>query len=590
VAQDRTSKGSNFFIVKCSSPDCQWRIYAKKSRSRDTQGLWAIDPMLSSQQHSVLCLPTEPRLHVRQVAVLPEVHNLLRDNRKASVKSLLERVMDKYGLKVNSQTMRQARLRAQGSTRAIAEAQLLELSQLCEAFVVKNPGTKLVIEKSAGNVLERIFICPGANEKALPVLLSNFHNDGFFGKNLEFNFQVLSMSAMTNQRSVFLYSFAIVPREDEEQWRWFLQQHKEGAIALVLHSGQKIFRGDREKGEAAAVAIEFPNTPKADCTYHIRQNMHRLRLFNGCSEPDAWRGVAEAKTMGERDILWEHLKVTQPKVAAYLQQIPRIQWQTCELLQLGLHTHSTTTNNTAEQVGKMLLTERRDGLPIRYRTPGAMVKGLLEIFSEQSQELRTEAERIKLGSIIYSDYALGIWSLENMDSTNYRVAQVGPVEWCVKRMILTDKDRHVRLGPDGLAHCDCNLYAETEVICRHIMAVAKSSTKGRWAHLSANPFGDIWLNSRFVEAFEHFAVIMPSPDEIAACAGTMYPNPLYMPAVVRGRGRPRVKRIKRKIVRLRKKMRVLAGVDVDERVRHCSVCFTVGHSKKTCPVREKFKS
>jgi len=292
--------------------------------------------------------------------------------------------------------------------------------------------------------------------------------------------------------------------------------------------------------------------------------------------------------MVERDVLWENLKLTQPKVAAYLQGIPPIQWQTCELLQLGLHTHATTTNNTAEHVGNMLKTERVGELPIRNRTPAAMVKGLLEIMSEQSQLLRSQVETVKAASVLYSDYALGIWSQENMESGNYNVAQVGPAEWCVRRMIITDKDRHVRLGVDGRAVCECNLYQECEVMCRHIMAVSRSGA--RWAHISAKPFGDIWHNSLFVTAFENFAVIMPSPDEITVCDGALYPNPLYMPAVVRGRGRPRVKRIKRKVMRLRKKMKVAAGGDVHERARHCSVCSAVGHTRTTCPVRDKFKT
>ncbi len=77
-----------------------------------------------------------------------------------------------------------------------------------------------------------------------------------------------------------------------------------------------------------------------------------------------------------------------------------------------------------------------------------------------------------------SDYALGIWSLENKESANCRVAQVGPREWAVVRMIVTDKVRHVKLDANGRAECECKLYDETEVMCRHIMAVARSGQLG----------------------------------------------------------------------------------------------------------------
>ena len=70
------------------------------------------------------------------------------------------------------------------------------------------------------------------------------------------------MSALTNQRSVFIYSFGLAPCEDEENWTWFLQQHKNGNIGEFLNSGHAILRGDREKGEDAAASIVFPILPR----------------------------------------------------------------------------------------------------------------------------------------------------------------------------------------------------------------------------------------------------------------------------------------------------------------------------------------
>jgi hypothetical protein len=77
------------------------------------------------------------------------------------------------------------------------------------------------METSPSGTFQRIFICPGMHERAVPVLLTNLHTDAFFCKNKEFNFQIFSMSALTNQRSLFIYSFDIAPGEDEEKWTWF---------------------------------------------------------------------------------------------------------------------------------------------------------------------------------------------------------------------------------------------------------------------------------------------------------------------------------------------------------------------------------
>jgi hypothetical protein len=261
------------------------------------------------------------------VASLPAVANSIRDNFSASVKTLLERVIERHGFTVHPMKMKRARNHAQRATTRQASADLLNLGKLCEAFMIKNPGSRITIEKAGADVLHRIFICPGQNEKAVPVLLTNLHIDVFHGKNKEFPCQIYAMSALTNQRSVFIYSMGIAPSEDEEHWTWYLQQHNQGDIGLFINSGRAILRGDREKGEAAAAANVFPMTPKADCTFHIRGNMHRLRLFAGCSDPDAWRGVAEARTRAERDLLWAQLQQHQPRVADYLAGIDPVRWQ-----------------------------------------------------------------------------------------------------------------------------------------------------------------------------------------------------------------------------------------------------------------------
>ncbi len=590
VSQAKVNSGSNSFLVTCETQHCQWRVRAYRSRSRHNKGQWLIDQHQTYNLHSVLCLPSTPRISFKQIAILPAVSDTVHNNSKVSIKTLIERVALKHGLKVQYKKMQHARNHISGATWQQAAQDLLSLGSLCEAFMAKNPGSIVRLETSDTGVIERIFICPGAHVRAIPALLSNVHTDAFHCKNKEFTHQIFAMSALTNQRTVFINSIGIAPGEDEENWTWFMQQHSGLPIGDYLNSGKVIFRGDREKGEEAAKATVFPMTPRAACLYHLRQNMHRLRLFTNISDTSTWYNVATAKTMAERNEQWDILNSSAPLQAAYLQDIERIKWQTCELLALGVHTHNTNTNNTVEQVGSMLLAEEVIGPPIRYRTPGPMVQGLLELFNRQATKLRSMAEELTSTGIQYSDYALGIWSGEHMESGNYRVAQVGCREWCVVRtMLITDKVRHVRLDAAGNPICDCGLYAECEVMCRHIMAVSSSSD--RWAHIAAKPFGTTWLNSAFIAAFTDFDVIVPSPDEITACTpSTMFPGTFTMPRKVRGRGRPRVKRIKRVVLMRKNKMRKHAGLVEGDKGRHCLVCWHIGHSKNTCPVRARFRS
>jgi hypothetical protein len=89
------------------------------------------------------------------------------------------------------------------------------------------------------------------------------------------------------------------------------------------------------------------------------------------------------------------------------------------------------------------------------------------------------------------------------------------------------------------------------------MAVADSGTRGEFKHLHNHAFGKVWLNSAFIEAFSNMSLVMPSAEEIHKCDGSMFPNPLLMPAKTKKtRGRPQKNRVRR-MPSLKRKMRKL---------------------------------
>jgi hypothetical protein len=71
-----------------------------------------------------------------------------------------------------------------------------------------------------------------------------------------------------------------------------------------------------------------------------------------------------------------------------------------------------------------------------------MIKGLLELFAKHSIEIQRQVKSIQDEAVLYSDYAVGQWHKEHVES--YRCCQVGFKECTVIRKgILTDKVRHV---------------------------------------------------------------------------------------------------------------------------------------------------
>jgi hypothetical protein len=207
------------------------------------------------------------------------------------------------------------------------------------------------------------------------------------------------------------------------------------------------------------------------------------------------------------------------------------------------------------------------------------------LFSKQAVTLRGQTVLLERDRIKYSDYALSLLCVQKEQSVHYTSAQVGPKEWLVRRTgIVTDKIRHVSLLDQGSLTCDCMMYAECEVACRHVIAVCRDNTRLR--DQLANVCGKQWLNSLYIDCFKNFHVIMPSAEQERAVGQTIFPEHIKMPPKKSTRGRPRVKRIKTRGPRLPKNHN--RNGHHDGRRTLCTVCRKAGHTRPMCPVRREF--
>ena len=170
------------------------------------------------------------------------------------------------------------------------------------------------------------------------------------------------------------------------------------------------------------------------------------------------------------------------------------------------------TNNVAEALGSKLLQHDYNQQCIRDLTAGPIIRAILTLFSQQAYKLRQQSMVLERERIKYSDYAISILHIEKEQSLNYSSVQVGPREWDVRRTgILTDKVRSVLLTDDDNLACQCRLYAECEIACRHLITVCRGNR--RFSHRMDKPCGDVWLNSKFVDCFKTFHVVMPSTEQ-----------------------------------------------------------------------------
>ena len=573
-------------MITCQGEGCGFCVELKMSRAALDHGQWYI---ASTTQHdSVNCLTVrQPGLSIQALSNLPVVRAMHSTPKLPCLRLQQSQVFRDHGIHVPIATLGRASLIVKGLAMDTAQKQLMSLGKLLQAFVAKNPGSNVIVERDSNDQLTRFFIRPGAHSTTLPALLGIAHNDAFHMKTVIFTSNLAATVLLTNQRTCFLYCIGMFPIENEEHWTWYMEKLNGCPLGNLLHQGKSMIMGDREKGEEAAAHTIFPESAKASCVYHIRKNMETQHIRARSDNKHIWSSVAAAATVSERDAWWEMLKQCEPRQYEYLSRLDKVTWQNAEQLRLGIRTHHTRTNNVVEGIGNSMCKQELGDLPIRYRAPYSMIHGILQMFCDRSNLLREQAHKLELECIEYSDYALSVFNKEDVESASNACVRVGVTEWVVRRMgIVTDKARHVKANGADL-ECECMHWEECGIACRHMMCVAKADK--RFTGLLAKPCDQLWRNSIFIDTFKAFQVLMPSESEIYECSGDMFPGPYLIPKRVPQRGRPRVKRFRGAGEQFKRKMRKVTGDGVHDKRRQCSLCKAVGHYKSHCPVRERFK-
>ena len=587
VLVNKKCSGGTQVVMQCINPDCTFSVTISKSRARATIGMWFIKDD-SVCVHIPLCQTTStPKLRAKAVETI-----LKKDMLSAvPLRIHAENIQEMYGIKVALSTVCKAMQSVKGLHKSHQHEQLQVIGKFLQAFMEKNVDTTIRAEKDPQNGLFRIYICPGAHQKAVPACLGIVHSDAMHIKNKEFNFQIAASAVLTNQRSSFIHAVSIFPIENKDNWIWHFHCMDEGLMGAWLHSGKAMLMGDREKGEEAAAENVFPESVKGACSIHIKKDMLANKLHIRPENRHLLYKLMSVPTLLERDDWWGLLCRAEPRVADYLLNISPIKYQNSEQLAAGFMTHFTSTNNVAEGVGHTMCSKVLHDLPIRYRAPYQLVKGLLQLFCDRSMQIQERVKKLQKEEVLYSNYALSIFNEQELEAENYAAVMVGRGIWMVRRAgIITDTIRRVKAvqKDDGRLEldCECGLRRECDIMCRHEHCVAVLDQ--RFSALLEKPCGSIWHNENYIPAFKVFEVIMPTDGDIHACSGALFPGPWEMPKLVAQRGRPRVQRRKTAGEQFRKKQQARTGNGADDKRRQCSCCKAVGHTEARCPLKVRF--
>ena len=120
--------------------------------------------------------------------------------------------------------------------------------------------------------------------------------------------------------------------------------------------------------------------------------------------------------------------------------------------------------------------------------------------------------------------------------------------------------------------------------CRHILATEEHVPQLK----SYESISEIYSSLHFKTAFENYELSLPTPQEIQAAGTGPFPPIVQAPQIKRGRGRPRIKRLRKWYEGLRRKAAIKDGIDPMEKRRCCKLCRRIGHDRRTCPERQRF--
>ena len=231
--------------------------------------------------------------HTSVEAVMGIVGPLLRLDPKLTPRVAVNKIRDKCGLTIPYNTC----------WRAIHAVKKLwlhddEMSvQLIHGYLMKlrakNPGTVTSFQR-INVTFQRAFLAFGVGRLAFPNLLPAVIIDACHMKSKQAGI-IFAATGVTGEKHNFPLAIGIAPTENEDNWRWFLENLVKAIPAI--DSPNVVITSDRDKGLKAALKEATPLATKCICLEHLKRNVQAK--FNTGKFRHTIQAAAKACTVEE---------------------------------------------------------------------------------------------------------------------------------------------------------------------------------------------------------------------------------------------------------------------------------------------------
>ena len=382
-------------------------------------------------------------------------------------------------------------------------------------------------------IFKRCWIFPGATQAASRHIRRFLATDGCHTKSPSHRMVLLIVSGLDGNDNILPLTWALIPRENENNWQWFLS-----GIQPFLHginSEESVFISDRQKGLRNVISHLFPRSRHSNCCQHLAENI-RARFGSTKGLVKLFWRLARATTAEKyREVLAEAREIDQ-KAGEYLEKLKP---QSFAFYAFPRSRYGHDTSNIAESINSHWENGRR--LPA-YRLLVWAWNWMMSKFYERSRR-KFKTIRLTDSAITYLERQRRIPVYYTAHPSTDGLGTVAGPGGNLREVNLT---RHT---------CSCGEFQDRQLPCRH--AIKLGIQEGRDIEQLVSRWYTIeeYRNTyRYNFPPLRLSDLQRSPD----CKAPPKIRPAGRPGVARKRSKP------------------------DSKAQKCGQCGEVGHNKRRC--------
>ena len=272
----KPKSSKTMYTIVCKGEGCTWRLYASLI---DGSSRFRIRTFNS--EHTCFGINQAGNKQATTALIASKIAEKLKDQPNYRPVDIVIDIKCELGVEISYSKALRARNAALVLNNGTHEDSYKNLPRYCEDLEVADPNSKVVVERTAENKFQRLFLCHGACASGFgycrPLL-------GLDGTHLKSKYKgiLLAATATDANGQLFPLAYAIVSIENDDNWLWFLRLLHEvveaNAPAFLSPEDQNhclVFLSDRQKSLLTGIEHVFPNSPHGICMKHLEENFHK---------------------------------------------------------------------------------------------------------------------------------------------------------------------------------------------------------------------------------------------------------------------------------------------------------------------------